>query len=290
MNGSPVWPSRLDHLPLASDDPDALRDFYCRGLGLRAASLGERSWLLQAPGRKLLIVPGAPGARPWHGFRVQDAAQLEALRGWLHARGVATEPSPSPLFEEGAVAVRDPDGWLTAFGLPRRDLPSLTAVNDRSAHTLPARLQHVVVASSDLGAMMDFYETTLGFVPSDYVYRDPDDPASRAVAFYRTDPEHHSFAVFAASTVRADHHCYEASCWNDIRDWADHLSNEHIKLWWGPGRHGPGNNLFFMFRDPHGHQVEISAELEHMPREMAPRAWPLDDRSLNLWGTQWIRE
>ncbi|MBT4169689.1 MAG: glyoxalase, partial [Rhodospirillaceae bacterium] len=93
----------------------------------------------------------------------------------------------------------------------------------------------------------------------------------------------------SASEARCDHHAYEVDCWNDVRDWADHMSSVHVKLWWGPGRHGPGNNLFFMIQDPHGHQVEISAELEIMPREMAPRTWPLEERSLNLWGPGWMR-
>jgi catechol 2,3-dioxygenase len=90
--------------------------------------------------------------------------------------------------------------------------------------------------------------------------------------------------------VRSDHHAYEVDDWNAVRDWADHMSALHIKIWWGPGRHGPGNNLFFMIKDPHDNQVEISAELEHMPREMAARVWPLEERSLNLWGDGWIRD
>ncbi|MYE58966.1 MAG: glyoxalase, partial [Alphaproteobacteria bacterium] len=55
-------------------------------------------------------------------------------------------------------------------------------------------------------------------------------------------------------------------------------------------RHGPGNNLFFMIRDPHGDPVELSAEIERMPRGMAPRLWPAEERTLNLWGPGWIRD
>ena len=32
------------------------------------------------------------------------------------------ENSPSAVFDADAVAVRDPDGWLSVFGLPRPDL------------------------------------------------------------------------------------------------------------------------------------------------------------------------
>ena len=107
--------------------------------------------------------------------------------------------------------------------------------------------------------------------------------------FLRSDPEHHSLACFRAPEVRPDHQCYEPTCWNDIRDWADHMGTQRVKLWWGPGRHGPGNNLFFMVEDPDGHKVEWSAELEVMPRDMAPRAWKHEERTLNYWGQSWMR-
>ena len=57
----------------------------------------------------------------------------------------------------------------------------------------------------------------------------------------------------------------------------------------GAVRHGPGNNLFFMIEDPDGHKVEFSAELERMPEEAAFRTWPHEQRTLNLWGSAWMR-
>ncbi|MSQ89297.1 MAG: glyoxalase, partial [Betaproteobacteria bacterium] len=88
---------------------------------------------------------------------------------------------------------------------------------------------------------------------------------------------------------RADHHSYETSSWNDIRDWGDRMASLRIPLWWGPGRHGPGNNLFFMIEDPDGHKVEFSAEIELMPQDAACRDWPHEQRTLNLWGSAWMR-
>ena len=287
---SPIWPAQLDHLRLDSDDPAMLADFYATAFGYHQKSLPDETYLLQGPGRRLIVGPGEPGARPYHGYRLQNRQQLEGVRDFLQGQGLNTEPSPSTIFQEDAVAVRDPDGWLSVFGLPRTDLPSQKVNNVPSAVNLSGRLQHVVVATDNLQPMMNFYEKTLGYVASDYVNADMDDPTSKKVAFYRSDPEHHSFAVFSASEVRSDHHAYEVDDWNAIRDWADHMASLQIKLWWGPGRHGPGNNLFFMILDPHGNQVEISAELENMPREMAARIWPMEERSLNLWGPGWIRD
>ena len=56
---------------------------------------------------------------------------------------------------------------------------------------------------------------------------------------------------------------------------------------WGPGRHGPGNNLFIMFDDPAGNHVELSAEMEQFHDEQADhpvRHWRPVPRSINLWG------
>lgn len=287
---SPIWPAQLDHLRLDSDDPAMLADFYATAFGYHQTAMPDDTCLLQGPGRRMVVGKGAPGARPYHGYRLQNRRQLEEVREFLQGQGLNTEPSPSTIFEPDAVAVRDPDGWLSVFGLPRSDLPSQKMNNVPSAVNLSGRLQHVVVATDNLEPMMNFYENVLGYVASDYVNADTDDPSSKKVAFYRSDPEHHSFAVFSASEVRSDHHAYEVDDWNAIRDWADHMASLQIKLWWGPGRHGPGNNLFFMILDPHGNQVEISAELEVMPREMAARIWPMEERSLNLWGPGWIRD
>jgi catechol 2,3-dioxygenase-like lactoylglutathione lyase family enzyme len=284
---SPVWPAQLDHITRASDRPEALVAFYRDAIGMEARELSNGLWLMQGPERRLLVAAGEPGSQPLSAFRLQDARQLEALRTWLAARGIAVLPNATPLFSDG-LAVRDPDGRIAAFGLTDPRFSSTTA-NGSGAIALPGRLQHVVVATDRLDRMISFYESGLGFVASDHVYEEGVGNAEATATFLRSDPEHHSFAAFRAPAARPDHHAYETTCWNDIRDWADHMGRQSIKLWWGPGRHGPGNNLFFMIEDPEGYKVELSAELELMPREMAPRRWKHEERTLNLWGQAWMR-
>lgn len=75
-----------------------------------------------------------------------------------------------------------------------------------------------------------------------------------------------AFAVFCVPPSRADHHAYETTGWNDLELWADHFASLEIPIWWGPGRHGAGSNLFFMIRDPDGNNIEISAGLETMEK------------------------
>ncbi len=288
LKRSPLWPAQLDHIRLDSVDPAGLVSFYRNALGMTPTDLADGSVLMQASGRRILIGRGLPGAQPFMAFRVQTADQLEAFRQHVVRRGITPLANPSAVFTPGAFAVRDPDGRLVVFGLPRADLPAPALGGALPGSKLPARLQHVVVASSALPAMLRFYEEDLGFVVSDYVF-EGDGRSEPTAAFFRSDPEHHSFGVFRCPETRPDHHAYETTCWNDIRDWADHLATLNIKLWWGPGRHGPGNNLFFMIQDPQGYLVEISAELEIVPDEVEKRPWKHEERTLNLWGAAFMR-
>jgi catechol-2,3-dioxygenase len=287
-NRSPLWPAQLDHIRLDSAEPAGLISFYGNALGMAPTELADGSVLVQGPSRRILIGRGLPGAQPFMAFRVQTEDQLDALRRHVVHRGIEPLASPSAVFSPGAFSVRDPDLRLAVFGLPRADLPPPVPGRGLAATKLSARLQHVVVASNGLPAMLRFYEEDLGFVVSDYVFED-DGRTEPTAGFLRSDPEHHSFGVFRCPESRPDHHAYETTSWNDIRDWADHFATLNIKLWWGPGRHGPGNNLFFMIQDPQGYLIEISAELEIMPDEVVKRSWKHEERTLNLWGTAFMR-
>ena len=275
---SPLWPARLHHLQIESAEPERLIGFYGEGFGMAARALDSERWLLAGGERRLLVARGEPKRLAFSAFTVAEQDQLARLRDHVVANGIEPQANPSPLFGEGAFAVADPDGGRLVFGLAE--------AAEGAADALPGRLQHVVVATTRLDAMADFYRDTIGFLVSDWV-REAGGEAT--TCFFRSDPEHHSFAAFRAPQAGLDHHAYEAACWNDIRDWADHFSRLHVRLEWGPGRHGPGNNLFFMVHDPDGSWVEISAELEHMPAEAAAREWPHEERTLNYWGQGFLR-
>jgi catechol 2,3-dioxygenase-like lactoylglutathione lyase family enzyme len=290
LDASPLWPATLHHLRYDSPDPDRLAAFYARGLGYGAARGPDGEHLLAGSGRRLVIGAGEkPMAHAWSAFALADAAQLAAYRSFLEGRGVPLLASPTPLFEAGAFAVRDPDGRLALFGLARPD-PAATATGPAAA--LPGELQHVVVASARFRDMMGFYIDALGFMPSDTVH--VDDGAGGLgdvnVCFLRSDERHHSFAVFRAPESRPDHHAYETTGWGDLKLWGDHFATLEVPIWWGPGRHGAGNNLFFMVKDPDGNNIEISAELEIMAKGQEGKRWAGGQKAINLWGQVWTRD
>jgi catechol 2,3-dioxygenase len=56
---------------------------------------------------------------------------------------------------------------------------------------------------------------------------------------------------------------------------------------WGPGRHGPGNNLFNYFIDPFGVVIEYTAEVEQVDETYKPRGpedWKWPPGRVDQWG------
>jgi catechol 2,3-dioxygenase-like lactoylglutathione lyase family enzyme len=291
LDVSPLWPADLDHIRLDTPAPHALARFYADAMGMAAAALGDGSYLVHGRQRRLVIGPGTARDNPYNAFALADRAQLARYRDYVTAHGVACEPSPTPLFEDGAFAARDPDGRRVAFGLPKPGFRDLSPAEGPAA-PLPGRLQHVVAATGRFPELMAFYRDALGFLVSDIVHTGtPDGPAGDTnVCFLRANLEHHSFAAFRAPAAASDHHAYETTGWGDLKLWADHFATLAVPIWWGPGRHGAGNNLFFMVKDPDGNNLEISAELEHLARGQPGKAWPAGGRAINLWGTVWNRD
>jgi catechol 2,3-dioxygenase len=266
----------LHHLELGSPDPARLADWYAKSLDMRMEAKGA-SIILRGPERVLIISPGEAKTLISAGYALADPATLAGLRARLSKAGVAEEPLPTGLFCEG-VAFRDPGGNLIEMGLPA------TAPTDTSP--LPGRLQHLVVASRNADAFVDFYTEVVGLRQSDRVL---DDAGALRTCFMRTDDEHHSLAVFQSAEDRLDHHCYEAVEWNAIRDWGDHFASLREPVKWGPGRHGPGNNLFLFVHDADGNWVELSAELEIVGSDRPVGEWPHEERTLNSWGQAFLR-
>ena len=75
------------------------------------------------------------------------------------------------------------------------------------------------------------------------------------------------------------------------------LGSKNIQLAWGPGRHGPGHNIYTYHRNPDDQIIELFTELDKMLDEKLgyfdPRPWHRDrpqkpkvwDQARDIWGT-----
>ncbi|MDR3514179.1 MAG: VOC family protein [Azospirillaceae bacterium] len=267
----------LHHIAFESSKPRELAAFYADVMDMDFAQVGEAEFVCEGPGRRLVALRGTDKTLAYAGLACRDDEALAELKARAVSEGLEILPSPSRFFQEGAFAVRDPDGRMIAFGLAK---PETTPRKGLRGPT-----QHLTFASHDVAAFMDFYHGKLGFAVSDRV-RHAD--GRLATCFTRSNQEHHTIACFKSDRVGVDHHSYEAGEWDKIRDWADRFAERHIPLVWGPGRHGPGNNLFIFIEDPDGNWIEVSAELEVI-HDRPVKDWPQAARTLNLWGRAILR-
>ena len=277
---SPLWPATLHHLALLSPDADRLAGCLGAALQMRCERSEDGCSVLTGPDRRITIQPGAASGALHLGYALDDVERVAGLQSRFARRGIRTESSGVPFFRTGSFRVAAPDGVALVFGVPAAHAQTT------DLEGLSGRLQHAVFRTPEPEPLLSFLMDEAGFVLSDRVV---DDDGNLTAGFVRSDPEHHSFAAFRASRPGFDHFALETSGWNDLRDWGDHFADLRMPIWWGPGRHGPGNNLFLMVRDPDGNRIEISAEMEHMDPDAPHRVWPQEERTLNLWGNAWMR-
>lgn len=270
----------LFELAIRSSQLDHMAEFHRQAMGYEFVQDGE-GLLGTARDRRLRISPGDPKTLDHAAFALADAAEAISLHDRLSAAGWLSTLEAKQGWIGEVCAFRDPDGNALLFGLPE---PVESPATGMASQT--ARLQHVVLASTDIERMLTFYRDIVGFGLSDRVV---DEAGALMTVFLRCSHEHHSLAVFAAPSSRLDHWCHETDGWGAIRDWADHFAELDLQLQWGPGRHGPGNNLFVFVHDPDGNWIELSAELEQVTGDRPVGRWQHHERTLNSWGMGKLR-
>ncbi|KKB61147.1 glyoxalase [Robbsia andropogonis] len=270
-------PAFLHHLRIVSANPVELVKFYERMLDLTVVPCAKSDdVVMTGPSRAIIVSAQREGNSPYYAYSVSDTLALSRLADRLTESAVSFEPIDDPFFPGRAMVFSDPQGRRFVFGVASRT----------EGPGAPARLQHTVFQTTELECVTRFFVDKIGFTISDEVV---DADGSMAVVFLRSDDEHHTLAFFRGSKNEWDHHCYETNEWNDIRDWGDRFATAEVPIFFGPGRHGPGNNLFFMVTDPDGNCLEFSAELQRVAAEAEPGLWPQSERTLNSWGRAWIR-
>ncbi|MEE8438407.1 MAG: VOC family protein [Micropepsaceae bacterium] len=266
----------LDQLELASPQVRVLAEFYARSFGFEAR-YSEDGAICNAPARVIRLRTGPANHLLSARFRFRSLSDFNAFAARLDANGLSVKRSGKDMEEK--LCVVDPDGRELHFRLSN-------AADDEAAAATDARLQHFAVRTPDPDALLKFYVELLGFIASDYVR---DEEGVLRAAFIRSDDEHHILAIFRAAEARFDHFSCEVADWTALRDWADRMAAASIMLEWGVGRHGPGNDTFFMVKDPDGNLAEISAELEVCAPDRPVGLWPHRPETLNQWGVAIMR-
>jgi len=267
----------LHHLLVFSPEPERLARFYGDAMDMTVSQYDAKTWLCTGPERYFLVGSGPARALGHAAFACRDREGLEDIRTRSEQEGLQPKPFASSFLADGAFSVRDPDGNTIVFGF--------SETGPARGHGLKGRLQHLTLATQNVRAIEHFYADKLGFGVSDRVLNTKGEITT---CFMRSNHEHHTLACFYQERQGVDHYSFEAGEWTAIRDWCDRFAERNIPLIWGPGRHGPGNNIFIFIEDPDGNWVEVSAEIE-VVYDRPTREWPHAERTLNLWGRAIMR-
>ena len=267
----------LHHLCFESPNPEKLSDFYGKIMQMKPQPIGTNAWLCSGKNRQILIKEGMKNRLEFAAFSCRDEDGLNLLKERVKEEGIEVINLQPDLFQNDAISIVDQDGHNISFGLSKPNMNAESVLN--------GPLQHLTFSTLNVEKFVDFYVGKLGFCISDRVLHSN---GNLATCFVRSNHEHHTVACFKSDRIGVDHHSYEAGEWNAIRDWCDHFASMNIELMWGPGRHGPGNNLFVFVEDPDGNWIEISAELEVI-HDRPSNDWPQEERTLNLWGKAILR-
>ena len=198
-------------------------------------------------------------------FAVAGCAQLPAAR--LVAAPPVPAAAPAACIDK-ALTFADPKGTLievftAAQPFERRTPPSGVG---------PLKLGHLAFCVDDPKAFADFYGRVLGFRVSDWI--------EDWFVFMRCGPDHHTVNFVQGKTTRMHHIAFELKDWPHLLTACDYLGARNIPLIWGPGRHGPGHNLFTYHRNPDDQIIELFTELDKMLDESLgyfdPRPWHRD--------------
>lgn len=276
--------SSLRGLTLATAHMAEEIDFYTRhwGLAPAAGTDGTPVRWLRARGPEPWVL-GFEGASTNGLGRLRlgaaSAAAVAAIHARLQAGGWPVLSGPMHMDGPGGYVgflVRDPDGRLVEI--------SATAMqasrNERLAAPLPLRMSHVVLNAPDARRTVDFYVQALGFEISDWYEKD-------AIVFLRCNQDHHCLGIGQGSNAAINHMAFLVDDEEAVLAASERVLASGAAQIWGPGRHGPGGNVFSYFSDPAGFVCEYTAELIQIApgQPWDAKEWQRTPQNANVWGT-----
>jgi catechol-2,3-dioxygenase len=272
----------LKRLVISSPQVERVAQFYVNTFGYRTERRGDEAHC-EGQYRSLWIRPGRANQLLESHFVFPDEDSLQRYVARLEDLRVAFNRGDCA--SGATISVEDPQGHRVSFATEAAAERAL-APRGKAPPPHSARLQHFAVRTPAPQVLVSFYAQSLGFSISDLVR---DESGDLTAAFLRSDRYHHSLAIFRASEARFDHFSCETHDWHTLRDWADSVARCGTRLAWGIGRHGPGNDTFFMVLDPDGNLAEISSDLETCEPDRPVGSWNHCMETLNQWGVAIMR-
>lgn len=266
---------RLRSIELALPDPATAAEFMTGIWGMAdAGTLGETQYLRgSGPFPYLVAFEKSDDEFVRSTTFVCTAQELEALKARVAASGWTACPTVSEDLGGGhGVLVELPEGTILRF------LVDADEVEPIKGRDLPVKLTHVVFNAADAEGCGHAVEGVLGFRVSD---------RTKGMVFVRCNDSHHSTAFARAGFASLNHVAFEMEDMDAVMRGIGRLRDHALVPAWGPGRHGPGANVYAYFIAPFGPVIEFSTAVEKVAEDYkvgAPEDWTWPPNRIDQWG------
>ena len=211
-------------------------------------------------------------------FSVDGCGAVDAAATELESRGITLVAHPGDLDEPGGgygLRFLDPDNRCIELSAGAASHANGGTDEDDG----PRRLCHVGLNTPRFELVVAFYIDVLGFRVSDWV--------ENQMVFLRCGRRHHVIVLTRADHASVNHVAYGMSGVDALMKTVSRLRARGREPDWGPGRHGPGNNIFCYYKDPAGYVNECSSDLAYIEDEAThqPAVWRRAPDTLDFWGT-----
>lgn len=271
----------VGHVAMRVTDLAKSIDHATRTLGLRVTSQSATEAYLSANEKhhELLLMASAVAGLDHVGLEIEDPTDLDAMRDRVIASGarVLTEKLTEAGILMGFKCI-GPEGIVFELYSGMVRIPRTL---ETTIPALARKLGHVTFYAEEKAEVERFLLDVLGFRVSDR--------HGSLATWMRCDPDHHGIAVgqsIRGSGSRLHHYAFQMESIGEIAHYADHIARDGQHFLWGPGRHGPGFNIFTYLLDPEEAIVEVYSDLLRIDDEASYKAidWSTYPHAMNMWG------
>ena len=260
---------RIGHATFETPDIDRQIDYFTQVAGLVLAErVNGRAFLATKLGDLVVQLEKGDTSRCARiALQVAPGTEVNDIRRGIEAEGVRCEirNDTSPGIAK-AVSFDDPKG--TAIEVFADQTP-VTEKRASVAGIGPLKLGHLAFVVDEPKTFAAFYGKVLGFRVSDWI--------ADWFLFMRCGPDHHTLNFVRGKTTKMHHIAFELRDTAQLMVACDFLGSQNIPIIWGPGRHGPGHNVYIYHRNPDDQIIETFCELDKMLDEKLghfdPRPW-----------------
>jgi len=268
---------RLRSVELEMPKAGAAVDFLLGTWGLFDAGKSRKTSYLRGTGDHPYVLAVSEGAKPAIASVSFSGSEeeLERIRSRAAKAGVALHPYAAEADEPGAPSgfrLAGPEGQVYRMIHDRKPAAPLA---DKEK---PIQLTHAPLATRDADTSTRFAVDILGFKLSD---------RTKMMNFVRCDDTHHAIAYVRSDVSSLHHLAFEMQNLEAVMKGVGRLKDLGIEPVWGPGRHGPGNNVFAYYVAPFGAVIEYTSEVQRIDDSYkvgGPEDWKWPPGRIDHWG------